>query len=481
MRTRIGFFIAGAVILLAGAASGYALKDVPVYPLKRLDPKGFNVFRGVLDWTPVSKTVAIAFASDYDQKSKESSLVSFKISSKGVASARRLLADGRGRPWAAACIWLEGGASGDAAGTSFGYVFVLFEVYIDEPQSETASIWMAKFNSRGKPLGSWKEILKIKSAAGRYINDESLFAFGQGNSIAIVSSLSYGARRGGQRKSLVYFIEIDGRSGSLIGTPVALRLPQKGDYLDAQGYAPAWNGQSWLVPVTVMLRKKPGKDEDIFGKKALVFSVVGDAGHKSTPHEIASDMTAGWEPYGDMRITPYPGSDLDQLVFLKKLKKIPEAQRTLDMFEYIISLIRINEKGKPVKSQMLAVPGLTHSLEYDPAALLEFPDDHWSSLAAKNGMLFISRAHSIADWKSGASGEREGSSNRYEQQYLFYAIKAQTGAVTLKSQSFTFEKAANVLQPRLRIFPSGSLSVVNTIWFYSGAYPRWSYFSKFAY
>lgn len=479
-RRGVGLFLVGAGILLTGTAASAGPNGVTDYPLKRLNPAGFSVFRGVLDWVPVSKTAGIAFASDYNQGTDEGSLASFKISNAGVASAGRTIASGKGRPWEAACVWFEGGASGAEAGTPFGYVFVLFELYIEKPESETASVWMAKFDTQGKVVGSWKEILKIKTPAGRYINSEALFAAGRGRSIAIVPSLSYSGQ-GGQRKSLVYFLEIDSQKGTLIGTPALLKLPQSGDYTEAMGYAPAWNGRSWLVPLAVMLLKSPGKDADILGKKALVYAVGSDAAHKAVSHVIASDMTPGWEPYGDMWLTSYPGSASDQLLFLKKQDEIPKAKQKLDMFEYGFSLNRIDETGKLVKSKALSVPALTHELVYDPAAHIEWPEDFWTPIVAKDGTLFLSRAHTINDWKSSGSEPRDGSTDRYEQQYCFYSINALTGAVALKAQSFALEKNAMVLQPLIRPFPSGSLSVVNTIWFYSGVYPRWSYFSKFAY
>lgn len=477
---RICLVLVGAGILLAGAAAIAGPDGVPAYPLKKLSTKGFGVFKGVFDWVPVSKTSAVAFAGNQVANTDNYSLVSFKMSNTGAVSSPQTIATGKGYLCEAACVWIEGGASGSEAGTPFGYVFALFEVNTTKPRSETASVWMAKFDSQGKVVGSWKEILKVKTPADRYINGEYIYAFGGENSVAVIPSLSYDVE-GGQGKSLVYFIEIDSQQGALIGTPVLLPLPQNGDYVEAQGYAPAWNGLSWLVPVSAILYKSPGEEENIFGKKAFIYTVGADAAHKAVAHGIASDMTTGWSLYSDMWLTPYPNSASDHLLFLKKQKEIPEAQRKQDVFTYSFSLNKIDATGTLMKSQKLTVPALTHKLAYDPDAKIEYPDDYWTPLAAKDGMLFISRAHTISDWKKSGSGRRDGGTSRYEQQYCFYSINALTGAVALKAQSFTFENEAMVLQPVIRAFPPGSLSVVNSIWFYSGDYPRWSYFSKFAY
>ena len=479
-RMRIALIFAGAGILLAGAAAIAGLDGVPAYPLKKLSTKGFGVFKGVFDWVPVSKTSAVAFAGNQVKGTENHSLVSFKMSNTGAVSSSQTIATGKGRPRAVACVWFESGAAGVDAGTPFGYVFVLYEVYISNPESETASVWMAKFDSQGKVVGSWKEILKVKTPADRYINGEYIYAFGGENSVAVIPSLSYDVE-GGQGKSLVYFIEIDSQQGALIGTPVLLPLPQNGDYVEAQGYAPAWNGLSWLVPVSAILYKSPGEEENIFGKKAFIYTVGADAAHKAVAHGIASDMTTGWSFYSDMWLTPYPNSASDHLLFLKKQKEIPEAQRKQDMFAYSFSLNKIDATGTLLKSQKIAVPALTHKLVYDPDAKTKYPDDYWTPPAAKDGTLFISRAHTINDWKKSGSGRRDGGTSRYEQQYCFYSINPLTGAVALKAQSFTLENDAMVLPPKIKAFSSSLLAVVNTIWFNSGDYPRWSYFSKFAY
>lgn len=479
-RMRIALIFAGAGILMAGAAAIAGLDGVPAYPLKKLSTKGFGVFKGVFDWVPVSKTSAVAFAGNQVKGTENHSLVSFKMSNTGAVSPPQTIATGKGRPWAVACVWFESGAAGVDAGTPFGYVFVLFELYISNPESETATVFMAKFNSQGKIVGDWKELLKVKTPVGRNIGGENLFAFSRGSSVAVVPSLDYNSRQG-QRKSLIYFLEIGSQQGALIGKPVPLPLPQSGDYLEAIGYAPAWNGLCWLVPVAATLRKSPGEWEDITGKKALVYTVGADAAHKAVAHEIASDMTSGWGPYGDMWLTPYPNSASDQLLFLKKQKEIPEAQRKQDMFAYSFSLNRIDATGTLLKSQKITVPVLTHKLVYDPDAKTEYPDDFWTLLAAGDGTLYVSRAHTISDWKKSDDERRDGSTSRYEQQYCFYSINALTGAIALKARSFTLVNKAMVLQPVIGAFPSGPPAVVNTIWFYSGDYPRWSYFSKFAY
>lgn len=466
--------------LWAAAAASFPPDAAAVYPLKRLKPAGFGIFKGVLDWVPVSAKAGVAFAANYDKGSDAVSLTSFKIGGAGVASPARTIAENKGWPWAAACVWIEDGAAARDGASPFGYVFVLFEVYVSQPWSETASVWMARFDAEGKVLGDWTEILKVKTPAGRNISADSLYAFSRGSSVGVVPSLSYSDRQG-QRKSLAYFIEIESAAGTVIGAPGLLPLPQNGDYIDAWGLAPAWSGVSWLVPVSAVLYKSPGREADIFGKKALVYAVSADAAHAAVARTVASDMTRGWGLYGDMELAPFPGSASDQALFLKQEKLIPEPQRKLDMLKYVFSLIRLDATGSVVKKRTLAVPPLTHRLVYDPAAALGYPSDYWSTPVAKDGRLYLSRSHSTSDWKKSGSGRNDGSVERYEQQYGLYVIDTATGTVTLKAETATLLAKALCMPPVLRPFPPGSLSVINSIWYHTTDYPRWSYFSKLGY
>jgi hypothetical protein len=475
----LGLIGVAAGIVVSGAAVADRREHASVYPLKRLSPAGFGVFKGVLDWVPVSETTAVAFAGDSEKATNEYSLASFTLSAAGVASPGRVIASGKGRPYEAACVWLDGGGAGPSPAAPFGYIFVLFEDYVSSTQTETAAVWMAKFDAQGQVSGEWAKVFEVKTPAGRSICGEWILASSRGDSIGVVPSLTYYGNKG-VRKSLVYFVEIDGLKGTVIGAPSLLPLPQSGDYVEAYGYAPAWNGLAWLVPVEATLAKSPGGDAAIYGKKALVYAVASDAAHRAVARTIASDMTRGWSPYGDLWIVPYPGAANDSLLFLKKQKEIPAAQRKLDLYRYSFSLNTLDGTGSLVSKRTISVPALTHKLVYDPDAELDYPDDYWTPPVVKDGTLYLSRAHSTADFKKG-TGRYDRGVSRYEQQYGLYAVGALTGAVTLVAQTATTVDKAFFMPPVLRVFPSDALSVVNTIWFYYGTYPRWSYFSMFPY
>ena len=80
------------------------------YPLKKINPNGFEIYKGLLDWVPVSSNKSVAFSANEDAHSHEISLVSFQLSATGAASSTRTLASGLGRPYEAACVWIEGAA-----------------------------------------------------------------------------------------------------------------------------------------------------------------------------------------------------------------------------------------------------------------------------------------------------------------------------------------------------------------------------------
>ncbi|MBN2205914.1 MAG: hypothetical protein JW742_00795, partial [Candidatus Aminicenantes bacterium] len=172
IRFTMGLAILGVGLWAAAAAASSPTDGAAVYPLKRLKPAGFGIFKGVLDWVPVSAKAGVAFAGNYDKSSDLGSLASFKIGGAGVASPARTIAENKGQPWGAACVWIEGGAAARKGASPFGYVFALFEVIVSKPRSETASVWMARFDAEGKVLGDWTEILKVKTPDGRNINAE---------------------------------------------------------------------------------------------------------------------------------------------------------------------------------------------------------------------------------------------------------------------------------------------------------------------
>lgn len=445
------------------------------YLLKRIIPKGFGIFKGVLDWVPISPTKAIAFAPDQLRGSYEYRLSSFTLSDAGVASSSNTIASGLGRPRAVACVWDGNTTSELPDGTGHGLVFALFiKEYLDsDPYHEDIFVYVGNFNASGRLVGSWRELLRFETHDFAYFPDEALFAARYGDSVGVVPSFYVQGAGGVQTGAYVYFIEVDLEDGSTIGQPVPLPLPQSGRLINALGYEPVWNGTNWLVPVGATQFKSPGTFSDISMNKALISSVTGDASHTAASYVVAKDATTEYRPYDDLCLTPYPGSSTDFLLFLKQTLPFPEDERAQDYSAYKFTLKRLDQRGKPVKSLAVTVPALTHVIPADPAYEPSWAYDHWSRIVARGDTLYISRAHDMTLWKS---GDPDAAS---EQQCALYTLDPVTGQVVLDSRSYLRRATGYVLPPIVREFSSSRFGVVNSLWLYQEPYPRISYFSLF--
>jgi len=442
------------------------------YPLKRISPKGFSIYKGILDWVPVPGQKAVAFAMNENADSEEYSLRSFQFSETGATSTAHTIASGLGRSWAAAAVWIDDAAGGSGEAAGHGLFFVIFEKEYGNEHRAVATLYVGMFDSSGQLVGSMKELLAIE-ARNAYFFGEDLYATRNGSSIGVVSSFSMRDDDGDPGPSQVHFIEVGTQDGRVIGQKVTLPLPQSGQLVEAFGCKPAWNGTSWLVPVRAVLYKRSGDSYTVRRNEALVCTVSGNPSHKTASRLIAKDPVPDWREYRDMHLAPYPGSSTDFLLFVKLEKPIPEDERKQDYLEYDFTLTRLDKTGKSVQRIDLAVPALTHKAPYDPDYEPEWPDDLWSEFVARDGTLFISRAHDMTLW--------DGSHDKsvWEQQYGLYSIDAATGAVTVEALSFLKQKGFEFEGVVIRSLSDKRFAVVNDIYPTTGNYQRQSYYSQF--
>jgi hypothetical protein len=478
--THIFYGLLFTALVMAESALTTSRADdvVPAYNLHRINPGGFGVtYQGVLAWVPVSQKESVAFGRDGTISSETNGLVSFKLSDKGAVSSPRTIASGKEFIARAAATWFDGNGGESNAVSPHGFVFVLFILNNYIPgQGETAFVRMAKFDSQGKIIGDWKDLQKIKTPEDLYIVTASLHAVSKGNSIGVVLSLvyaDYGPNPKNLLNSVAHFTEISAPEVTKIGKTVSLPLPRSGDHDYALASTLAWSGTRWLIPMTVGLEKNDDNDFEILGNKVLVISVTGDKTHSAAAHQISSDTLPYYLTYEDLWLTPYPDSSTDQLLFIKHWKRIPEYLRKLDAYSYSFSLNRIDGRGNLVKSKNVAIPALTHKIIYDPSyRISNTPFDYWSSLVTRDGILFVSRIHSIEVRNAVAM------THEFEQQFNFYAINALSGAVELKAQSFTDLYENYPTKPLINRFPDGCTAVINNL-FQGKGLPNRSYFSRF--
>jgi len=464
------------VVILAGlwvsaSASWEPSGAVPGYSLRKLVPKGFSVYQGILDWVPVSSTLGIAFARNYDKIADVYSLASYSFSKTGVCSSSRTIATGKGSPRGAACFWITDGVSGERAASAYGLVFVLFnEAYSNY---EAAAVYVAKFDSSGGVSGRWKQIFREVTPKGWYIYAKSLFAFRGGQSIGIVPSLTFRKIQQTGQRSLAYFLEADIKDGSLIGSTKQLPLPIQGHSYSVRGFAPGWNGTSWLVPVAATMSKSgAATEDDILGNKALVCVVSGKATHAAVLSEIAEDALMSRDTY-ELALTSYPGSSTDMSMFVRHRTPLQESQRKLDMFKYDFSLKRLDVRGRLVTTRSVSIAAPVHKLAYDVAYEPWLEDDSWSECLVRSGTIYLARAHSVVMIKKHAWAMK------YEQEFDFYAINSLTGDVSHKARTVATWDLILLLKPWIDSFPGGPIAVVNYAYFMTAPYARDNFLTLF--
>ncbi len=452
----------------AGAVPSYAVLS---YPLIKIVPKGFSVYQGIWDWVPVSADKGIAFARNKDEKTGNYSLVSYSLSKEGVCSSPRTIAAGI-NPRAAACVWIDDGVSGDRAAGPYGLVFVLSETW--GKSTDTATVSVAKFNSSGGVVGGWTQILKATTPKGWYICEEALFALRRGKSVGVVPTLCLQKHSGYSPKSLIYFLEAAAADGGLIGGAKQLPLPKNGRDIYGLGFAPGWNGTSWLVPAATTAYKPNGDWKDILENKALVYVVSGGETHTAVMNEIATDKVISAGTY-DLCLTRHPESDADMLMFVRHRTLIPKSQQKLDLFKYDFSLKRLDIRGQLVNSVAVSLPAPVHKLVYDAAYKLWWEYDYLSECLAKDGTIYISRARTVELLKENSGDEK------YEQEVDFYAVNPLTGAAGHRARTVHVWDKINLFRPWIDIFPGGPIGVVNCAYHIPSPYPWDNYLALFNY
>jgi len=471
-----GLRLIALIVFLAGVtgASGDrpgSSRGVPAYPISRLSPRGFSVYQGILDWVPVSGTKAIAFARNRVAGSRTFSLSSYSFSKTGVCSSARTIAAGKGVPLTAACVWVADGTSVDRAGKPYGLVLVLFEESLTN--HENVVVYVAKFDSSGGLIGGWRSILTVMTPEGWYFSGWDLFAFRKDRSLGIVPSLELFKATGFRFKSQIFFLEVDIQDGTLIGGAKQIPLPNNGQDIDALGFAPAWNGTSWLAPVRVSFYKPNVERYEVLENKLLVGVISGGSSHEAVLKEIAADRVSSIQTY-EAALAPYPGSAADLALFVRHRTPIPEAQGKLDMFRYDFSLKRLNVNGRIVKNTPVSIAAPDHKLVYDAAYMFQWDWDNLSEAVTKDGKILLSRAHTIELVRKGAWKD-----TKYEHEINFYAVDVLTGAVTHKARSVSVWKGVQWFRPLIAVFPAGPAAVVNCLYYDAPPYSWDNYLTLF--
>ncbi len=479
MSQRIIAFVAFAAALFGpGSASVPAarpasLEGVAAYSLPKITPPGFGICRGILDWVPVSKTQAVAFAvnrkasaaANRDASSRDDSLHSFVLSKTGAASGTRAFASGLGQPRAAAGFWIEGGAP-------HGLLFVLFNNYDPAKDRQFARIAVAKFDAAGKRTSGWKTLFQFDPGRKAYFDDEALYAARGPRSIAlVVSGHFYLYGQGPDHFSRAYFLEAQVTNGSLAGPVLPLTLPAAGEFVFARGSSPDWNGAAWLVPVSAALYSRAGDGDTVLENRALVYSVSPPSG--VVQNEIAHDTSSKSLAYESLVLAPDPANAAGRLLFVRHRTPIPANRQRLDMYEYDYSLKRLGATGALVSARTLSLPKTAHKLVYSPAYTNMIEFDYWSRGVVRGEKLYLSNARTLLS-RGGGSAER------FEQQVNFYEVNLRTAAVEHRARAIQLWARLWMEEPILHAFPGGALVVVNAAYHTQDPYSTDNTFTRFA-
>ena len=483
-RLAIGFILLAGALFLSGSDAPAGLRETvaPPYPLKTLSPAGFGVFAGILDVIPVSGTSSVAFAANKNASSGAESLMSLQISKTGVCSAARTFESGKGNPRCVAALWIASSTSGPSGAGGYGLVYVLFTQKLSNPTRWTATVQVAKFNSAGLRTGSWRQIWTTTTPNGTYVAGPSLFAHNRGDLIGVVFGLSIlDIAHFNVKKGIAYFVEASLPNGYPTGNPAPINIYGDGSYVGCWVYRPAWNGSFWLVPVATEIYKSPGAWADFQQVEALVFAVSPISPHYSNLTVINYSLD-NRHSFGELWLAPFPGTEADYWLFVRKTEVIAEAQQRLDQYKYSFSLQRLNWNAAVVQTKKLALGNLVHQLTYDPAYVFYDEADYFTPIIASDEtgtpQLFISRQHTLDLYKKNTTVPP----HRYEHQFILYAVNAKTGASTWKNWSVTLWpnlQAGGVAKPRIFVFPGGALAVVNSHRYMSSPYGSMSTFSTF--
>jgi len=442
------------------------------YSLTKIKPAGFGVYQGILDWVPISSTRSIAFARNRYGSAPDFSIRSFVLSKTGAVSSFQTIGTGMGTPRAAAALWIESGAAADAAGP-YGLVFVLFEIFQENPFKQTNSVRAAKFNASGKRIGAWRELLRFELGKNEYFSDEDLFACRGPNSIGVSASGTISTSGpSSDMSSRLYFLEASLQDGALVGAAVPLTLPEPTRDVEALASRPSWTGTAWLVPATATVYKKGGGWETVLGNRALVYSVSSGTPRRVVRREVARDAVLSPGTYAAPSMAPFPGTAGDQLLFVRHRKPIPENQRNLDMFQYDYSLKRLDASGKVLESTTLTLPAPAHKLAYDPAYEFQWEWDEWSESLDRNGKLYLSQCRSLEIFDSDQN-------YKYEQQLNFFEIEPRSGAVEHRARAVTVWNEVLLFQPLIDAFPGGPIAVVNRAYHTPSPYAWDNYITRF--
>ena len=218
------------------------------FPLKKVKAQGFDIYQGILAWTPVSEDVNIGFARNHSSGTDEYSLVSLTFSDKGKCQSPILAAVDKGYPYVADLVWFNGESQTQELQNAYGgLVFALFSNALYQP-GEEVTLAVAQFEENGILTSSWTDLITVKAPSPLdFVYDKTLgVSIGDdcvGLSLSVVFYNNISIFR-----SFSYFLRTDFQ-GNLVDKPVRLKLFSNGARQSVKVFRPAWNGARWLVPL----------------------------------------------------------------------------------------------------------------------------------------------------------------------------------------------------------------------------------------
>jgi hypothetical protein len=467
--------------------------------IKRINVAGADTYQGILDWIPVSKKSAVAFArSKTTVPALKYNLISFTLSSHGKPSIPQQASEDEGLPYCASAVWLDGGTPESAAGVGRGLVFVLFSNYatISGDAPEIAFLRCAEFNEAGDILGGWKTLTILESEAGTYIAGYSLRAVRAGDRIGIAYSVQFwhwSSPYWGPVESMLFFTETD-LDGTPLGDPTRLKIYKGGIKQSAKTFDVAWNGERWLVASSVSRKAIVNSQIATLLNEVVIHSLTTGENRTAMSRQLIAVKNPNLYAYDSLSFAqpalataPAASHDFTYLLVDSLFASGDDPDSILNLGS-IYTLYRIDWRGKKIgKPLELSLPPLSLTIDSVPGQsaryhdyasyLLSPPLDTASAQAGgfSPSQFLFSRAFSI--WLANYEGGQL--KYQYEQIFAFYSLEPESGAVELISEGH-YSWIRVICQHPLIGWMRGSPVVINDAYTDVSPYKHDSYFSRFA-
>lgn len=245
------------VLFAQGVFSQESVPSASAYGIKKVDPPSFKGYPQVFSWISAGTKSSIVFTKDSyeDETSDTEILSSFTMNRSGkVGQINELLVVENGWLGAAQAFWVDGAAPADV-GTG-----LLFIAYRPGGLTNTIIFAKARFDEEGKLIGGFEPFLELNLPEGDdYYSGIWLTAAMRDGVIGVVMAANiraYNPNFSGARYAELYLAEFS-TEGVLLSTDLPkVKLPVVGDAIVLQPFTPAWNGESWMVPVVLTINKE---------------------------------------------------------------------------------------------------------------------------------------------------------------------------------------------------------------------------------